>query len=143
MEAQQRPQRPPFLETLKSPVGPGAGPYPGVEEAGDPLDDALTGQRRAEPYAGRDGGTPYPGPPGEPGRPILPPSLSVKNTIPLGTVFRGMVPSSQSPQAPPASASQKPGWQASFNRALVWVGRESEELARRYRGLPQNSRESS
>jgi hypothetical protein len=54
-------------------------------------------------------------------------------------VFRGMAPSSQSPQVPPASAPQKPDWQASFDRALVWVGRESEELARRYRALPQNS----
>jgi serine/threonine protein kinase len=137
--AMEPPRRAPFLETLKSPVGAGTGPYPGgpplTESAGEATDPANfdpLGSARAELKR------PYGLPPLEQGLVNLPSSSSVKNTIPLGSVFRGMLPPQPAP-APPPSAPQKPNWQASLDRALVSVGRQSEELARRYKALPQNT----
>jgi hypothetical protein len=127
--AMEGPRRPQYLETLKSPVGGGVGPYPAGPEGEDAeaFDGNETTQKHPEQYV-------------DPVQIKLAMASSVKNTIPLGSVFRGALPAPAQPAAPvPPTAPTKPNWQASLHRALVVVGRRSEDLVRRYRTLPQNT----
>jgi hypothetical protein len=135
---QPAPQRPQFLETLKSPVGAGVGPYPGDAP---PARDPRLDESDPATFNILDGDKTLGMPAADPSQIVLPMGASPKTTIPLGSVFRGMLPpiAQQTAPMPPPSTPQKPGWQASFDRALVWVGRKSEDLVRRYRELPQNT----
>jgi serine/threonine-protein kinase len=125
--------RAPMLETMKS---PGA-PMPSESS----LDNALTIPQQP----GKDGvikfGAPPPGdaPMGAPPGALLTVPLGA---APLGNVLRGLPPMPPAPQAPraPVSAPPKPGWQVALDRALITVGRSGEDLGRRYRAAPQNTK---
>ena len=126
------PQRAPMLETLKSPIGLGAG------DEGDIQTLDLEGRNRQSAQLGaspNDLGAP-------PGALMTMPIP--KATIPLGNVLRvapGMSPLSPPAQTPtPAPpAPPKPAWQASLDRALISVGRMAEGALRRFRAAPQNT----
>jgi hypothetical protein len=115
-------QRAPMQETLKSPTG-----LPGDETDVKTLD--FEGKQAMGAPPGALMTMPIP-----------------KSTVPLGAVLR-VAPGNVSPFAPQgaptptpaAPAPSKPAWQASLDRALVWVGRTAEVALRRFRAAPQNT----
>jgi hypothetical protein len=124
-----------LLETMKS---PGAAP----PDALPTLDGALT----IPQSPGQSGGIKFgaPPPPSEPGMTTPPGAMLTVplGAAPIGNVLRGLPPMPQAPQAPrpPPSAPPKPGWQVALDRALITVGRTGEDLARRYRAAPSNTK---